>query len=104
MSAFATAIDAIFGDPNMAVDAVWREQGVGPVTNVRIIRKSPDDITDFGAARILTETTAVDVRVSEIALPRINDRLDIGLERFVIQANPRRDRERLVWTLDLRPA
>lgn len=103
MSAFSAAIDAIFTDPNMAADAVWQEQRIGPATTVRAILRRPDDLTEFGDARILSEITLVDVRVSELPLPRSGDRLTLGADRFVIQGTPRRDRERLVWSIDLRP-
>lgn len=103
MTAFSAAIAAIFRDPNMAADAVYRVQGLPPDVPCRVIRKSPDDLTDFGAARIRSETTQVDVRVSEIVSPAKGDRLTIGTEVFAIQGDPMQDWERLVWTLDLRP-
>lgn len=103
MTAFAAAMDAIFADPNMAADAVYRVQGLPPDVPCRVIRKAPDDLTDFGAARIRSETTQVDVRVSEVPTPAKGDRLTIGAEVFVVQGDPLQDRERLVWTLNLRP-
>ena len=48
MNAFATAMNMIFADPNMAVDALWLAGGTGPGVSVRVIRKSPDEITPFG--------------------------------------------------------
>ncbi len=44
------------------------------------------------------------VRVADLPAPRPGDVIVIGAERFVIQGEPLRDRERLIWTLDLRPA
>ena len=49
MNAFTIAIDRIFADANMAVDAIWFAGGTGPGVAVRVIRKSPDEITPFGA-------------------------------------------------------
>jgi len=43
------------------------------------------------------------VRVTEVAAPRPGDRLVLDGETFVVQGEPVRDRERLVWTLDVRP-
>lgn len=102
MTAFSAAIDAIFMDPNMAADAVYRAQGLPPDVPCRVIRKSPDDLTEFGNARLRSATTQVDVRASEIAAPAKGDRLTIGAEVFTVQGDPLQDRERLVWTLDLR--
>jgi hypothetical protein len=51
----------------------------------------------------LSETTHFDLRVSEVVTPRPGDRLILDGETFVVQGEPARDRERLVWTLDARP-
>ena len=51
-----------------------------------------------------SETTRVDLRVAEVPDPRPGDRVEIDGEAFLIQGEPVRDRERLVWTVDLRPA
>ena len=103
MSAFSAAVDAIFQDANMAADATWTPQGGVPLP-VRVIRKAPDELTSFGAARILSDTTLVDVRVSEIPTPKPGDTIIIGADTFTIQGEPKRDRERLVWALELIPA
>ena len=104
MTAFSTAMTAIFADRNMAVDALWLSGGVGPGVAVRVIRKSPDEITPFGAGRILSETTLLDARVADMPTPAPGDLINIGLESFIIQGAPKLDRERLIWTLDMRPA
>jgi len=103
MSAFAAAMDAIFDDANMAAEATWTPQGGTPLP-VRVIRRAPDEVVTFGAARILSDTTLVDVRVSEIPTPKPGDTIIIGPDTFTIQGEPKRDRERLVWTLELIPA
>ena len=104
MNAFATAIDRIFADPNMAVDALWFAGGTGSGVAVRIIRKSPDEITPFGAARILSDTTLLEARVADMPTPAAGDLIRIGLEDFIVQGEPKLDRERLIWTLNMRAA
>jgi hypothetical protein len=104
MNAFATAMNVIFADRNMAVDALWLPGGVVPGVAVRVIRKSPDEITPFGAGRILSETTLLDARIADMPTPAPGDLINIGLESFIIQGEPKLDRERLIWTLDMRPA
>ena len=104
MTAFPAAIDLIFADPNMAVDAQWLPGGALPGATIRAIRKAPDHLTSFGGAQVWSETVQVDVRVSEVPDPKPGDHLVIDGETFEIQGEPSRDRERLVWTLDLRPA
>ncbi|MGI3212580.1 head-tail joining protein [Roseovarius tibetensis] len=103
MSAVAMALDALFTDGNIGRDAVYTAEGGAPVL-VRVVTRRADDVTGFGDARLWSETTRVDLRVAEVANPRPGDRLEIDGEAFLIQGEPVRDRERLVWTVDLRPA
>ena len=103
MTAFAAALDALFADVHLAVDATWYPAGGAPQP-IRVIRKAPDEVTSFGAAQILSETTLVDVRTSEMANPRPGDGISIGADNFTIQGEPKRDRDRLIWTLELVPA
>lgn len=104
MNAFATAMNVIFADANLAVDALWFAGGAGPGVAVRVIRKSPDEITPFGAGRVLSETTQLDVRVADMPTPAPGDVIQIGAETFTLQGEPKLDRERLIWTLNTRKA
>ena len=70
---------------------------------MRVVTKRPDEVLDFGESRVVTATTVAEVRVSEVPEPREGDTLEIGDAVFVVQGVPRRDAERLVWSLDLRP-
>ena len=103
MNAFAVALDALFADVNLGLDATWYPAGGAPVP-VRVIRKAPDEVTSFGSARILSETTLIDVRISEMPNPKPGDGISIGAENFTIQGEPRRDRDRLIWTIEMVPA
>jgi hypothetical protein len=102
MSAFAIAVDALFADPNIGRDAVYVADGSASVP-VRVVARRADAITDFGEAQLWSETTRFDLRVAEIATPRPGDRIEIDGEAHLIQGEPVRDRERLVWTIDVRP-
>ncbi|MGI3212882.1 head-tail joining protein [Roseovarius tibetensis] len=103
MTAVALALDALFADGNVGREAVYTPEGGAP-TLVRVVTRRADDITEFGDARLWSETTRVDLRVVEVPQPRPGDRIEIDAEAFLIQGEPVRDRERLVWTVDLRPA
>ena len=76
----------------------------GQFTRARGILRRPDEITEFGSARLLSDTTRIDVRVVDIPNPRPQEQILIGDETFLIQGEPRRDRERLIWTIELTPA
>jgi len=102
MNAFAAAIEMLFSDPNIGVEAIYTSDGGAPVV-VRAVVRQPDEVTNFGDARLWSETTRVDLRVAGVPNPRPGDRIEIDGDAFLIQGEPVRDRERLVWTVDLRP-
>jgi hypothetical protein len=102
MTAFQGAVDATFAA--FGIDAVYTPAGGEPVS-VRVIARRPDTIVGFGDTHIHTETATLEVRAIEVANPHAGDQLMVGAETFVIQGEPeRRDPDRLVWSLDMRPA
>ncbi len=103
MNAFTIGMDALFADDNIAMDAIYTAGGGTPVL-VRVVARRADSITGFGEAKLWSETQRFDLRVSEVATPRPGDRLEIGGEAFLIQGEPVRDAERLIWTIDVHPA
>ncbi len=103
MSVFTAAIDNLFADPNIAREATYISDGGAPRL-IRVVTRSADEVTSFGEARFWSETTRVDLRVAEMPAPRPGDRIEIGGEAFLVQSEPVRDRERLVWTVNLRLA
>ncbi|HRW16407.1 MAG: hypothetical protein U1E40_07025 [Amaricoccus sp.] len=102
MRVFAAAIDALFADPNLGREATYQPADGDPFP-VRVIARRADAVSEFGEARLWSDTTRFDLRVSEVAAPRPGDRLILGAETFVVQGEPVRDGERLVWTIDTRP-
>ena len=88
----------------MAAAAVWISATTSEERPIRVVRRAPDRISDFGAARFVSDTMMVDVRVSDLPDPRPGDLIVIGADSFTIQGEPVRDRERLIWSLDLRPS
>ena len=103
MNAFVTAIEMLFADPNIGAEAIYTSDGSAPVL-VRVVARRADAVSEFGDARLWSETTRIDLRIAEVANPRPGDRIEIDTEAFLIQGEPVRDSERLVWTVDLRPA
>jgi hypothetical protein len=74
MTVFAGLVDRLFADPNLGHDAIY-EPAEGEPFSVRAIARRADAITDFGDARLWSETTRFDLRVGEVASPRPGDRL-----------------------------
>ncbi|SLN76392.1 hypothetical protein ROA7023_04160 [Roseisalinus antarcticus] len=97
-------MDRIYANPSMAVVALWISATTSEERPIRVIRRAPDRITEFGAACFVSDTTMVDVRVHDLPDPRPGDLIVIGADSFTIQGEPLRDRERLIWSLELRPS
>lgn len=102
--AFSAAMDDLFADPNIAADAVYLPQAGGAGSDVRVIRKRPDQVASFGETRIASETLVLLVRVIEVQDPEEDDMFLIGGKNYVVQGSPVADALRLVWTLNTRPA
>lgn len=104
MPAFAAAIDVLFADADIAAAAIYTPvTGDGP-KSVRVITRRPDEIIGLGDTRVHTESALFDVRVSEVPTPAAGDTLEVDGDIFVVQGEPVRDRDWLIWTLDTRPA
>jgi hypothetical protein len=103
MNAFTAAIDVLFANPNFGTDAVWRAGGADPGMPVRVIVRQPDRIGTLGETRIATQTTLVDIRTSDINAPAEGDTIEMDGTVYIIQGEPIRDGERLVWSIEGAP-
>lgn len=100
IDAFASAIDALFADPNIGEDALWKAGGVGAGIAVRIIRKSPDRMAEFGESRAILPTVGIDIRRSQAATINEGDLIQIGAETYRIIGEPMGDALGLVSTCE----
>ncbi len=91
IDAFASAIDALFADPNIGEDALWKAGGVGAGVAVRIIRKSPDRMAEFGDSRAVLPTVGIDIRRSQSVTITEGDLILIGTETYRIIGEPMGD-------------
>jgi len=94
----------MFANPVMGKAATWFPGGTGPGQSLRVILRSPDAITEFGAARVWSETVVADFRVTDAPALAPGDRIDLDGVSYNVQGEPVRDRERLIWTAELVPA
>ena len=81
-------IDAVFADPNICEDALWKAGGGGAGVAVRIIRKSPDRMAEFGDRRAVLPTVGIDIRRSQEATITEGDLILIGAETYRIIGEP----------------
>ncbi|XAI95603.1 head-tail attachment protein [Nostoc phage Nsp-JY21] len=103
MTAFAAATSQLFRDPNLSVAAVFYVGGADVPQAVRVIRRRPDEVASFGATRASVETMVIDARVADLPLITRGDVFVIAGESWKVSATPQRDRERLVWRVELNP-
>ena len=100
MTAFSAATLTIFRDRNLAADAIWFAQGVGPGLAVRVIVSQPDLRGEWNQVAIASSTTMVQVQVAQVPEPVAGDLVQIGVVVYRVQGEPERDILRLVWTME----
>lgn len=98
MSAFTGAIDDLFADPNMAVTVSYQGRPI------RALVRRPDRDLEFSDITIHTATAVFEVRRRDVVAPQAGDIIIHDGDSFVVQGEPRLDAERLIWTIDTRPA
>lgn len=102
MSAFAAAANVLFNDPNIARAATYHVGESSEGTPIRIIRSQPDQVSDFNGGRFVSDSSFIDVRVSEVPLPSKHDRFVVDEQTLIVVSDPVRDSERLIWKVECR--
>lgn len=96
------AVEGVFAA--FGIDAKYVPQS-GPSVNVRVLSKHRDEVIGFDMTRIHSTTRIFELRCSENVMPLAGDSLVVNGGIYIIQGEPQiLDADRLVWTLDTRPA
>ncbi|MEO0830505.1 MAG: hypothetical protein AAFY03_08590, partial [Pseudomonadota bacterium] len=74
----------------------------GDAVPVRVVVRRPDQTFTFGETRLHTATTLLDIRVADAPELTEGDGFQIDGFDYVVQGDPSRDAERLIWTAELR--
>lgn len=102
-------VDAIFDDPNLAIDAIWRAGGGSDGVPVRVIRKTPEAIVGLAGNQFDLAAMLIDVRLSEVAVPAKGDAVDLlddageVTETLNVTGMSKIDTRRLVRTCEASP-
>jgi hypothetical protein len=104
MNAFAAASAALFRDPNLGSDAVWRAGGDGPAMLVRAILRAPDRENNWSDTRVVSDAVSVQLTTLQVPDLRGGDTVEVGGRLLLIRGEPVRDALRLVWTAEAVPA
>ena len=102
MSAFANATAALFRDPNLAQDALWRSVGAGVPVAVRVMLRRPDAVTGFGEGRFVTDSVMIDVECAALGVLAPGDTFEISGVSYEVRGDPLRDAARHVWKAEAR--
>jgi hypothetical protein len=99
MTVFSTAIQTLFNDRNVAVDATFIPL-IGGSKAVRVITRSPDLYQNVGQSVIETPSLVLEVQVTDCPTVSQGDQFIINSVTYTAQGEPRRDSERLFWQVD----
>ena len=102
MTAFDLAVDSLFADPNLAVDAFLRLDGTGAAQAIRVIRAMPDRFASFGEGRFVVDTVLLDIRLADAPVLSAGDTVEIAGQLHEVQGAPSRNTDRLVWLAEAR--
>lgn len=96
------AVEGVFAA--FGIDAVFVPLS-GSSVNVRVLSKHKDEVIGFDMTRVHSTTRIFELRCSEGITPQEGDQLIVNGTLYLIQGEPQiLDVDRLVWTLDTRPA
>ena len=88
----------------MGEDATYTPAGEDPIA-IKVMPRRPDELLEFGDSMIVTGTNIFDVRVADIAAPAEGDTITYKGTAYIVQGEPQsRDSDRLIWSLNTRPA
>ena len=69
---------------------------------MRIMRRAPDSIGDFGTGRFVTDTLRVDVRMADVDDARGRRHVPDRRRGLEVRSEPTRDAEHLIWMAEAR--
>ena len=96
MSAFAAAMAALVADPNLGVDAVYRQGGTSAPIAARVLRSSPDRVADAFGTEILSATDILSVAIAVLPAVDGGDTFTIGPDTLTVQ-HAERDAAGIAW-------
>ncbi len=96
MSAFADAMAALVADPNLGVEAVYRQGGTGAPVALRVLRSSPDRVADAFGTEILSATDILSVAIAVLPGLAAGDTFALGADLLTV-THAERDASGTAW-------
>ena len=104
MSVFDLALRALYTDPNISVDGLWRPQTSSEAYPVRLIRLSPQSEFDIAGMKISTDSIAFEIPFGFAPTIDEGDHIETGEGIYVVQAPPAKIMDGKIWRLDVKPS
>jgi hypothetical protein len=103
VTVFAAAVDDLFADANLAVEASYSPASGGAALVVGVILREPDHTAELLQTGAVVASLIAEVRASELAQPEEGGQLSIGADVYVVRSVDS-DALALIWRLSLAPA
>lgn len=101
-TAFDYMTDALFNDPNMTHTAMWRLMGVGTPTEIKVLKRSPDEIAEWNSGSFVVGTLLLEIKIADVPDLTEADTIEIDGVPHTIRGVPQRDAEGLTWLVQVR--
>ncbi|MCX7371178.1 MAG: hypothetical protein NTW56_01845 [Alphaproteobacteria bacterium] len=96
MSAFADAMAAMVADPNLGVEAVYRQGGTGAPIALRVIRSSPDRGGDAFGSELLQASDVLALAIATLPQLGSGDTFQFGADILTV-THAERDATGIAW-------
>jgi len=83
---------------HLGKEALYQSSGAAPFP-IRVLIKQPDTAYEMGDGQVIGHMAIFEVRIDELAFPKIGDQLIIAGNRYKIFAEPLRDASNTVWEI-----
>lgn len=100
-NAFDLAVNSIFKDSNITVAAIFKSANKADLP-IRVIKSTSRDDPDFGDTQLIDEKIYIDVKKSDVPMPKVGDLILISEVVYEIYAAPKIDGLSLVWSCEVR--
>jgi hypothetical protein len=96
MTAFDAALAVLAADPNLGTDAIYRAGGTGAGVLLRVLRSSPDRVSDGFGTGILQVTDILTVPLAALPAIEPGDSFTLGPDLLMVDS-AERDAAGIAW-------
>lgn len=83
---------------HLGKEALYQSSGAAPFP-IRVLIKQPDIPYEMGDGQVIGHMAIFEVRIDELAFPKVGDQLIIAGSRYKIFSEPLRDSSNTVWEI-----